>query len=124
MKIGIFYICTGKYSIFWNTFYDSCEKHFAREAEKTYFVFTDDSEIKPSENIKTYYEAPKGFPLDSLLRYKMFLNIKDDTKECDYLFYFNANNCTRFYVPDYQIRCGQLAGMEHFKCIGQHLLYF
>ena len=91
MTIGIFYICTGKYSIFWNTFYDSAEKYFLPGTDKLYFVFTDDESIRPASHIHIYKEKPKGFPLDSLLRFDMFLNIKDDTTACDYLFFFNSN---------------------------------
>ena len=39
MKIGIFYICTGKYSIFWKGFFDSCEQFFLPQVEKKYYVF-------------------------------------------------------------------------------------
>jgi hypothetical protein len=91
MTIGIFYICTGKYSIFWNTFYQSSEKYFVPSEEKQYFVFTDDDNIKPSSKVKVYHEHPKGFPLDSLLRFDMFLKIKNETSVCDYLFFFNSN---------------------------------
>jgi hypothetical protein len=59
--------------------------------EKQYFVFTDSEEIPFEKHIKTYYEKPKGFPLDSLLRFDMFLRIKEDTRDCDYLFFFNSN---------------------------------
>lgn len=91
MTIGILYICTGKYSIFWHTFYDSCEEYFMPGIKKEYYVFTDDSDIKTGQNIKTYFKKPMGFPLDSLLRFDMFESISEDTKACDYLFFFNSN---------------------------------
>lgn len=91
MTIGVFYICTGKYSIFWHTFYESAEKYFAPGVRKIYYVFTDDASIKEKDNIKTFFEKPKGFPMDSLLRFDMFLKIKENTAICDYLFFFNAN---------------------------------
>lgn len=101
MTIGIFYICTGKYSIFWNTFYDSCERLFMPGINKHYFVFTDSDDIKPTDNIHYYREAPKGFPLDSLYRFDMFLKIKQDTIMCDYLFFFNSNlQFIRKVTPD------------------------
>ena len=46
MKIGILYICTGKYEIFWKDFYLTCEKYFISEAEKHYFIFTDITELE------------------------------------------------------------------------------
>ena len=91
MKIGIFYICTGKYSIFWKGFFDSCEQFFLPQVEKKYYVFTDASDIQNTNNIKTYYKQSQGFPLDTLLRFDMFIKAEEDTKECDYVFFFNSN---------------------------------
>lgn len=91
MKIGILYICTGKYSIFWDSFYKSAEKYFLTDQQKHYFVFTDSLEITTTKNITVKKELPKGFPMDSLLRFDMFLSIKEQLLEMDYLFFFNSN---------------------------------
>lgn len=91
MTIGIFYICTGKYAIFWQSFYESCERYFAPGTEKRYYVFTDNEDIRSGGRVKTYYEQPKGFPMDSLLRFDMFLKVEEEASRCDYLFFFNAN---------------------------------
>jgi len=91
ITIGILYICTGKYSIFWKAFYESSEQYFLPDAEKHYFVFTDSSEINETDKIHVYYEKPKGFPLDSLLRFDMFLGIKKEVSIYDYAFFFNSN---------------------------------
>lgn len=91
MKVGILYISTGKYSVFWENFYKTCEKHFLQNAEKHYYVFTDDSKIQSSDRIVVKFEKPKGFPLDSLLRFDMFLSIEEQLQEMDYLFFFNSN---------------------------------
>lgn len=91
MKIGIFYICTGKYSIFWNGFYTSCQRCFLPQADKQYFVFTDSNTIKEDKNIKVYPKEAKGFPLDALFQYDMFIQAEPDTVGCDYVFFFNSN---------------------------------
>jgi len=91
MKIGILYICTGKYSVFWENFYKTCEENFLEGIEKHYFIFTDNKEIKSQYNVHIKFEKPKGFPLDSLLRFKMFLSVQEKLKEFDYLFFFNSN---------------------------------
>lgn len=91
MKIGVLYICTGKYSVFWDSFYQSSEKFFLPKEEKKYFVFTDNIEILNSNNIYVQFENSKGFPLDSLLRFDMFLTIKDQLMEMDYIYFFNSN---------------------------------
>lgn len=41
-KIGMLYLCTGPYSLFWEDYYHSFEKFFLEDIEKHYFVFTDD----------------------------------------------------------------------------------
>ena len=90
-KIGVLYICTGKYSIFWKTFYQSCEEYFLPEYEKHYFVFTDDTSIVETDYIHVKSESAKGFPLDSLLRFDMFLSIKNQLSMMDYIYFFNSN---------------------------------
>jgi len=91
MKIAVLYICTGKYSVFWKNFYQSAQQYFLPECEKHYFVFTDNSKIFDTNNIHVKYESPKGFPLDSLLRFDMFLSIKEALLEMDYIYFFNSN---------------------------------
>lgn len=43
MRIGILYICTGKYSIFWKKFYKSAERYLMQgyPCIREYYVFTD-----------------------------------------------------------------------------------
>jgi len=95
MKIGVLYICTGKYTVFWRDFYLSCEKYFLPETKKEYFVFTDsqeiDYEIENPNKIHRYYRKFYGWPDDTLMRYEMFLNIKEELLKFDYLFFFNSN---------------------------------
>ncbi len=90
MKIGILYIATGKYSCFWQGFYESCEKFFIKDADKHYFVFTDADNIH-GENITVIPKRCQGFPADSLFRFETFLSIEKQLQEMDYLFFFNAN---------------------------------
>lgn len=44
-SIGILYICTGPYALFWKDFYESFENKFLPSYEKKYYVFTDVEEI-------------------------------------------------------------------------------
>lgn len=94
MKIGILYICTGKYTIFWKDFYLSCEKHFIPGAEKHYYVFTDSKEIDfetENSNIHRIYQENLGWPGNTLRRYEMFLGAKKEIEKMDFLFFFNSN---------------------------------
>ncbi|MFZ2038540.1 MAG: family 6 glucosyltransferase [Minisyncoccia bacterium] len=94
MKIGILYICTGKYKIFWKDFYLTCEKNFITEAEKHYFVFTDSPEIdfeNDNKNIHRIYQANLGWPDNTLMRFEMFSRVMDKLLGFDYIFFFNAD---------------------------------
>lgn len=92
MKIGILYICTGNYTIFWDDFYLSCEEKFMPDEERYYFVFTD-GEINSfnNPNVKIIHQPKLGWPFDTLKRFNMFLRIEEELQKMDYLFFFNAN---------------------------------
>jgi hypothetical protein len=91
--IGILYICTGKYDVFWKGFFLSAEKNFLAGQEKRYFVFTDAEHLyaEDSPKVQKIYQETLGWPFNTLLRFKMFLNAEAELKKCDYLFFFNAN---------------------------------
>ena len=94
MKIGILYICTGKYSIFWRDFYLSMEKNFINNSEKHYFVFTDSPEIyfeKENSRIHKIYQADLRWPNNTLMRFHIFLSHEKEFSSMNYIFFFNAN---------------------------------
>ncbi len=93
MKIGILYICVGKYEIFWDDFYSSCEKYFLKEDIKHYFIFTDSPKILNinMSNCTTIYQEKLLWPYITLYRYKFFESILDQLSQMDYIFFFNAN---------------------------------
>ncbi|MCX6754456.1 MAG: hypothetical protein NTU81_01340 [Candidatus Nomurabacteria bacterium] len=94
MKIGILYICTGKYTIFWKDFYLSMEKNFIEDSEKHYFVFTDSNDIDfENENprIHRIHQNDLGWPYNTLKRFHIFLEHEKELVNMDYLFFFNAN---------------------------------
>ena len=91
-KIAILYICTGKYKVFWKDFYESSEKLFLNGAHKHYFVFTDAHDLDHvNKNVTIINKECRGFPLDSLFRFDMFLEIEELILPYDYAFFFNAN---------------------------------
>ena len=92
MKIGILYIGIGRYSCFWPGFYESCQRNLIPEAEKHYYVFTDqEADIPQAENVEVFHQDDMGWPLNSLFRFKMFNRIKELLIDNDYLFFFNSN---------------------------------
>ena len=99
-KVGILYICTGKYTVFWPEFYLSAEHHFLKNSEVHYYVFTDASEIeyqRENERIHVIHQEAYGWPFSTLMRFSVFLSAKEQLRECDYVFFFNAN--AQFIAP-------------------------
>ena len=127
MKIGLLYICTGRYNHFFSDFYTSCEKYFLPEYEKEYFVFSDDEKLTEMSNVKLIKQECLGFPLDSLFHFDFFLQLKTEIEKCDYIFYFNSNIQflkkvgTDFLPTDEE---GYLIGEEWPAWIGKNPMYF
>ncbi len=90
MNITIFTICTGKYDIFFEDFYNSCEKYFLPNHNKKYFVFTD-KEIINRENIIKVNQEKLGWPYDTMMRFQMFNRVEQYVLDSDYTFFFNVN---------------------------------
>ena len=91
MKVAILYICTGIYNRFWPGFFESAERFLLSEDEKHYFVFTDDMKLANHPRVHLQYKQCEGFPKDSLFRFDMFLRVKEQLKEFDYIYFLNAN---------------------------------
>lgn len=101
IKVAILYICTGKYDYFFDEFYSSCNKYFLKGiAEVKYFVFTDSKQITDNGNIVKIFRECQGFPKDSLFRFEMFLSIKEELLNYDYIFFFNSNMLFLDYVGE------------------------
>lgn len=91
-KIGILYICTGRYHIFWDEFYKSSKKFFCTDSDVHYFVFTEHSIQKyGNENVHHIHQERLGWPFDTLKRFHLFLEQQASLQKMDYLYFFNAN---------------------------------
>jgi hypothetical protein len=98
INIGILYICTGKYERFFKDFYESAEKFFLEGSKKTYYVWTDsESTDFEKPNVIKMKQKRWGWPYDTLMRFKMFLQAEKEILNEDYLFFFNAN--MKFLLP-------------------------
>ncbi len=91
MKIGILYIALGKYDIFFDDFYKSCEQYFLPGHEKMYYVWTDSTKIPTGSNISKFEAKKEGWPWDTMLRFHKFTEKEEILTLNDYLFFFNAN---------------------------------
>lgn len=91
-SIGILYIATGQYTIFWEQFYRSFEKFFLPELEKHYYVFTDAKHLYADENERVHviFQEALPWPLPTLLKFHYFLNIEEKLKQHDYLYQSNG----------------------------------
>jgi hypothetical protein len=87
--INILTICTGKYFMFFDDFYQSCESNFLTNYKKKYFVFTD-GELNHYDNVVKIYQPKLGWPYDTMMRFKMFNSI-ENLLDGDYIYFFNIN---------------------------------
>lgn len=93
-KIGIYYLCTGPYVLFWEDFFTTFEKNFLPNTEKHYYVFTDSDSVYAQDQchrIHTYKLSKLPWPLVTLFRFDTFLSVREDVADCDYLMFSNAN---------------------------------
>jgi len=119
-KIAILYICTGKYSLFWKGFFESCEKFLLNNTEKHYYVFTDSTNLSPlNERVHLSYQPKLGWPYDTLMRFSMFLKVESNLKKYDYLYFFNAN----LKIVD-KITESELLPIKNELVVVQHPGYF
>jgi len=93
-KIGILYICTGPYTVFWKDFFLSFEEKFITDYEKYYYVFTDSDTIygeDTCDRVKRIRIDQMPWPLITLMRFRFFNSIEEELKKCDYLLFSNSN---------------------------------
>lgn len=105
-SIGILYICTGSYKVFWKNFYDSFQKYFLPGYEKHYYVFTDCEELDEEKNkevVHCYKIDDQPWPLITLLRFRTFLKVEEELKRHQFLMFSNANMicCDYIYVEEF-----------------------
>ena len=107
-KVSVIFICLREYNVFFDRFYESCEKLFLRGVDKNYFVITDHGPefLGDKENV-TYckvrtpkYEDRKGKRRVDKRRIKLnkFSYIDKfwpQIRQSDYIFYFDADSVIR-----------------------------
>lgn len=125
-RIGILYIGIGKYVLLWDGFVKSAEHFLFPDAEKHYFLFTDqDDYVKESEiganKISIIHQDDLGWPRNVLYRYKILLSIKDKLSDFDYLFFFNGN--TLFNKTVYTNELIPTQEEHYISCLYWHYFY-
>lgn len=89
-NIGLLIVATGKYIYFVDPLVESAKRHFFRNHKVTYFVFTD-REFDPPEDVVRIEQKRLGWPYDTMMRYKMYLDNWEKLKNQDYLFACDAD---------------------------------
>lgn len=92
-SVAILYICTGKYSVLWEGFYQSFKEHFLKNSKIDYYVFTDAKllEFENNEDVHKIYQNNLGWPGNTLRRFDIFLTIEKEISKKDFIFFVNAN---------------------------------
>lgn len=89
-RVGLLIVATGKYTDFIPPLLDSADKHFCTNHEVTYFVFTDGS-LPDRDNLRVIFQKRLGWPHDTLMRYSIYHQHRDEMKDMDYLFATDAD---------------------------------
>ncbi len=89
-KVGLLIMATGKYIDFVPPLLDSADNYFCTNHEVTYFVFTDGT-LPERDNLKVIYQKRLGWPHDTLMRYSIYYQYRDELKDMDYLFATDAD---------------------------------
>ena len=122
-SIGILYICTGNYYLFWESFYESFEKYFLPDTIKNYYIFTDKPENithSEAEHVKVYYIDSLPWPLITLLKFHCFKRFESEFINNDYLMFVNANLVCREVVHEEEFLPGD---NQELSCVSHPGLY-
>ncbi len=90
-KVGILYICTGCYDIFWESFYQAAKKNLFLNHDVHYYVFTDSANVQGGDDVTIIKKPFLRWPYELLHRYHTFVEYHAHFANCDYLYFFNAN---------------------------------
>ena len=119
-NIGLLVCATGKYAQFLGPLLDSTDKFFCTNHNVTYFVFTDNKSFE-HDNMVKIEQKKIGWPYDSMMRYRMYLEQKDLYQDIDYLFAVDAD--MRFVDTVGDEILGELVGTQHPWFIGKRGTY-
>jgi len=96
ITVGVLQIATGKlYYDYSKKLIESAGKYFLTNYNLKFFLFTDmidqAKEELRNQNVKIIYQQQMKWPGPTLLRYYIFYKNRDIFKDCDYLYYCDAD---------------------------------
>lgn len=126
-NIGILYLCTGPYKLFWDDYYNSFEKNFLQDYDKYYYVFAEKfdqvlEKYKNNKKVTLIHIDAMPWPLITLLRFRYFLSIKNLLKNHDFLMFTNANIVCNVRITADEFLPDETKGQEMSYC--QHPGYW
>lgn len=90
MKIAVITINTGQYIKLLPDFVFSVNQFLFPGEEKRIYAFTDSDDVKEDVIVKKIKHLPWPYP--SLYRFRYILSIRDELKDYDLIYFFNANS--------------------------------
>ena len=95
-RTALLCVVVGRYTIFWDRFYDSARAHLLKDHIKDFFVFTDQPDffapyVADDQHIHVQAIANEGWPNVVLNCHHYFLLQEKALSQCDYLLFFNIN---------------------------------
>lgn len=90
-NIAILYIATGQYITLWDSFYLSIKKHFLKNHNIHFFLWTDLAPQVLPDDVTYTQSRWRKWPAGTLERYFIFLQREKELLDYDYCFFFNAN---------------------------------
>lgn len=89
MKIGIYSIFIGKYTVYYKDFVENISKNFLPNHKKIFYIVTD-TDLPKYNNDTIFFKTERiGWPYETLYRYKYFLKFQD--VQADVIYFLNAN---------------------------------
>ncbi len=89
-NIGLLVVATGRYVEFVTPLIKSANKHFCKNHNVTYFVFTNNYFDVPPNTVVIHQDR-LGWPYDTMMRYHVYLKNKELFSNQDYLFACDAD---------------------------------
>lgn len=89
-NIGLLIVATGKYISFVDPLINSANKHFCKDHNVTYFVFTD-GPLEEKSNVIRVEHSRLGWPFDTMMRFHAYYKAKELLDNQDYLFACDAD---------------------------------
>lgn len=89
-KVGLCITAVGKYIAYVDPLIASAQKYFCPDHDVTFFVFTD-STLPQRAHVEYVYHPKLGWPFDSMMRFKCYVEHQQLFKDQDFVFAIDAD---------------------------------